>query len=95
MMSKKLLILFPALLIAVSLYSQTPVSLGREVSGIVKDSTDNAVIGAVVVLTFGTDSIKKSTNGAGVFVFKDVKSGQFTISVRSIGYRNFNKRWDH
>ncbi|MGV3509683.1 MAG: TonB-dependent receptor, partial [Sphingobacteriaceae bacterium] len=73
-------------------FAQTPVT-GREVSGIVKDSTDNAVIGAVVVLTTSSDSVKVNTNNNGFFIFKNIKAGQFTISVRSIGYRSFNKRF--
>ncbi len=90
---KKISILLTALFVAAKIYAQTPVVPGREVSGIVKDSTDNGVIGAVVVLSTGTDSVKRITNNSGVFVFKDIKSGQFTITVRSIGYRTFNKRF--
>ncbi|MEJ6980367.1 TonB-dependent receptor [Pedobacter sp. P351] len=90
---KKIFILLAVIFLTGKIYAQTPAAPGREVSGIVKDSTDNGVIGAVVVLTTGTDSIKRVTSNSGVFVFKDVKSGQFTISVRSIGYRSFNKRF--
>jgi len=90
---KKIVILLAVILLTGKLYSQTPVTAGREVSGIVKDTTGNAVMGAIVVLTTATDSVKLSSNNNGIFVFKNVKAGQFTISVRSIGYLNFNKRF--
>ena len=90
---KKISILLTALFVVAKIYAQTPAVQGREVSGIVKDSTDNGVIGAVVVLSTGTDSVKRITSNSGVFVFKDIKTGQFTITVRSIGYRTFNKRF--
>ncbi|MEJ2879884.1 outer membrane beta-barrel protein [Pedobacter sp. GR22-6] len=58
----------------------------REVSGIVKDSTDLGVIGATVSLTSDKDTLKTSTNNDGIFVFKNVKSATYTIVVQSIGY---------
>ncbi|WP_207420737.1 TonB-dependent receptor [Desertivirga brevis] len=68
-------------------------SYQREVSGIVKDSVDDAVVGAIVVLKTERDSLKLSTNNQGVFIFRGVSAGQFILSVRSIGYRTFNKRY--
>ncbi|MBB5436877.1 hypothetical protein HDC92_000541 [Pedobacter sp. AK017] len=59
----------------------------REISGIVKDSTDLGVIGATVSLTSIKDTLKTSTNSDGIFVFKNVKSATYTILVQSIGYR--------
>ena len=58
----------------------------REISGIVKDSTDLGVIGATVSLTSDKDTLKVSTNSDGIFVFKNVKSAVYTIVVTSIGY---------
>lgn len=58
----------------------------REISGIVKDSTDLGVIGATVILTSDQDTLKVGTNNDGIFVFKDVKSATYTIVVQSIGY---------
>lgn len=89
---KKIFFLFALSLLISKIYAQAPAT-GREVSGIVRDSLDNPVIGAVVVLTTTVDSVKLSTTPNGVFVFKNIKTGQFTITVRSIGYRNFNKRF--
>ncbi|MBC7914575.1 MAG: outer membrane beta-barrel protein, partial [Pyrinomonadaceae bacterium] len=92
---KNLFLVLTVFLLSGNIVAQTPSapSTGREVSGIVKDTTDNGVIGAIVILSTGTDSVKRSTNANGVFVFKNVATGQFTITVRSIGYRNFNKRF--
>lgn len=59
----------------------------REISGIVKDSTDLGVIGATVSLTSPKDTLKTSTNSDGIFIFKNVKSATYTIVVQSIGYR--------
>ncbi|WGQ08803.1 outer membrane beta-barrel protein [Pedobacter gandavensis] len=58
----------------------------REISGIVKDSTDLGVIGATVTLTSVKDTLKTSTNSDGIFVFKNVKSATYTLMVQSIGY---------
>jgi hypothetical protein len=58
----------------------------RQISGIVKDSTDLGVIGATVSLTSDKDTLKTSTNSDGIFVFKDVKSATYTLVVQSIGY---------
>ena len=58
----------------------------RQVSGVVKDSTDQTVIGASVTLTSSADTIKTMTNEDGLFFFKNVKSWVFKIQVTSIGY---------
>lgn len=58
----------------------------RQISGIVKDSTDLGVIGATVSLTSDKDTLKTSTNSDGIFVFKDVKSATYTLVIQSIGY---------
>ncbi|MDT3401807.1 TonB-dependent receptor [Mucilaginibacter terrae] len=64
----------------------------REVSGIVKDSTDNTIIGATVKLKTATDSAVTTTNADGIFVFKNIKSATFVISITSIGYKPVVKR---
>lgn len=58
----------------------------REVSGIVRDSTDLGIIGATVSLTSEKDTLKTSTNNDGIFVFRNVKSATYTIVIQSIGY---------
>lgn len=71
------------------LYAQTvtkpPLPL-REVSGIVKDTTDVGVPGATVRLTSAKDTLVIATNPDGIFVFKNVKSATYTISINSIGF---------
>jgi hypothetical protein len=64
----------------------------REVSGIIKDSTDNTIIGATVKLKIGADSMLTTTNADGIFVFKNVKSATFVLSVTSIGFRPLVRR---
>lgn len=68
-------------------------TINREVSGIVKETTtDNSVIGATVTLTTGSgDSIRAGTNIDGAFVFKNVRSGRFILTVRGIGYETYTK----
>jgi hypothetical protein len=92
---KKLIPILILTLLTCKLFAQVPVRGGaakpplplREVSGIVKDSTDNVVIGATVKLKTGADSATTITNTDGIFVFRNVKSATFVISISSIGYR--------
>jgi hypothetical protein len=89
-------------LLSVSVFAQIPAQRGnqaapqplptRQVSGVVKDSTDQGVIGAVVSLISSADTLKVSTNAEGVFVFRAVKSWVFTLSVSSMGYQTYVKR---
>lgn len=67
----------------------------REVSGIVKDNEENSVIGATITLTQVStkDSVRMSTNVDGIFVFKNVKSGQFVLTVRGIGFQTYTKKY--
>lgn len=58
----------------------------RQVSGVVKDSTNEAVIGASVTLISSADTLRTSTNDDGIFVFRNVKSWVFSINVSSIGF---------
>ncbi|MBW4889124.1 TonB-dependent receptor family protein [Mucilaginibacter sp. HMF5004] len=58
----------------------------REVSGVVRDSSDNAIIGATVLLTSKLDTLRTSTNADGVFVLRNVKLATFTTTINSMGY---------
>lgn len=58
-----------------------------EVSGIVLDSTRNPVPGATLTLKYNTDSLSTSANEDGIFVFKNVKSANFYLTVNSLGYK--------
>ena len=93
---KKLLLLILLITVTCGVYAQVPARGGaaakpplpfREVSGIIKDSTDNTIIGATVKLKIGTDSMLTTTNADGIFVFKNVKSATFVLSITSIGFR--------
>lgn len=84
--SKRICLLFTAFFCLARVYAQG----GREVSGIVKDTTGAAVIGARVVLrplSTPADTLVTRTNTAGIFSFKAVRASSFTLSISSLGYR--------
>src|ERR1700744_1003179 len=65
----------------------------REISGIVKDSTDSPVIGAIITLTSKTDTVRTATNADGIFVLKNVKSAVFILTISNIGYQTSTRRY--
>lgn len=65
----------------------------REVSGIVLDSTETAVIGATVTLMTAHDTLRTSTNSRGIFIFKDVKKAIFFLTVKGVGYAQLVKKF--
>lgn len=89
---KNILLSIVFMLIGVGLFGQTK---SREVSGIVKDTTDNSIPGATVTLTpvASKDSVRMSTNEDGIFVFRNVQSGQFVLTVKGIGYQTYTKKF--
>lgn len=89
-------ILFSLLLFLTTIvYAQTPQKpvtippplLLREISGIVKDTLDYGIPGTTVRLSSEKDTLVTSTNGDGIFVFKNVKSATYTLSITSLGFR--------
>jgi len=58
----------------------------REISGIVKDTTDYPVVGAIVTLMSKTDTLRTATNADGIFVIKNVKAAVFVLTITEIGY---------
>ncbi|MBC7913716.1 MAG: TonB-dependent receptor [Pyrinomonadaceae bacterium] len=72
-----------------TIYSQTL----REVRGVVKDSTNQSVIAATIKLTSATDTLSTVTNAEGIFVFRNVKTSQFVISIASLGYSEFLRKY--
>jgi len=64
-----------------------PPLLVREISGIVKDTTDVGVPGTTIRLTSDKDTLVTSTNPDGIFVFKNVKSATYTLSVNMLGFK--------
>ncbi|SOD15514.1 outer membrane beta-barrel protein [Pedobacter xixiisoli] len=91
----RLVLLSPFLCLATNLYAQNtprgknvppPIST-REISGIVKDSTDLGVPGVTIRLTSERDTLITSTNPDGIFVFKNVKLATYTMSFTMMGYK--------
>jgi hypothetical protein len=96
-MMRKLFFTAVVLLLAAPVFAQAPrkvipppLSL-RQVSGIVLDSTESPLRGALVTLTSKTDTLKTSSTEEGLFFFTDVKSAVFSLAVTSLGYRNYVK----
>ena len=58
----------------------------REISGIVKDTTDYGIPGVTIRLTSDKDTLVSSTNSDGIFVFKNVKRATYTMSFSMLGY---------
>jgi len=88
---KKVCLLFLVVFSVSQLFAQT----GREVAGVVKDTTGTGVMGATVKLapiSGSKDTMSTRTNRDGSFVFKDVKTSQFTIIVSSLGYNQVRIR---
>jgi hypothetical protein len=64
-----------------------------EVSGIVKDSTGQSVIGATVLLTSEKDTLRTATNVDGIFVFKNVRLVSFNLSINALGFASLTKTY--
>ncbi|QKJ30921.1 outer membrane beta-barrel protein [Mucilaginibacter mali] len=101
---KRTLLIIAALLFTAAVYAQIPGGQqrnnalppplpSRQVSGIVKDSTDNTVPGAVVKLVSTHDTLSTATNADGIFIFKSVKMNIFTITVTSLGNAPYVKKF--
>lgn len=68
---------------------QTPLPVAvREISGIVRDTTDTGIPYATVRLFSDRDTLVVTTNVDGIFVFKNVKSASYTLNINSIGYKS-------
>ena len=86
---KNFLLLAVIVLVSHTSYAQT----GRDIKGIVRDSTGTSVIAATVKYIVGTDSVFTRTNADGEFTLKGVKSSTFLLTVSSLGYQTLNKRF--
>ena len=64
-----------------------------EVNGTVRDSSGLSVIAATVKLRSAKDSLFTRTNANGAFSFKGVKSGQFTLSITSLGFQSALRKY--
>lgn len=65
-----------------------------EVKGTVRDSAKQSVIAASVKLIAGKDTLFTRTNADGLFTFKSVKSGQFNLTVSSLGFENAFRKYE-
>lgn len=90
-MKKITLLFFVLLLSAGSIFAQT----GREVSGVVVDTTKEGVLGATVKLIQADkkDTLSIRTNVDGLFTIKNVTATQFTIQISSLGYTPYAKSY--
>src|SRR5690349_17071682 len=97
---KKLILMAAAILFSCSLFAQqrpatqaTPEPLpARDVSGVVKDTKGETIMGASVMLKSDKDSLVTVTNEDGIFIFKDVKLATFTITVKFVGQKTIVKK---
>ncbi len=64
-----------------------------EVNGTLRDSSGLSVIAATVKLRSAKDSLFTRTNANGAFSFKGVKSGQFTLSITSLGFQSALRKY--
>src|SRR5579864_6196102 len=81
-------------LLALIITTQTFGQAGRQVSGVVKDSTGITLPGSTIKLfTSATDSLVTSTDANGKFSFATVPVNQFSIVVLSVGYQPLKRRF--
>lgn len=79
------------------LLSYGTVVLGQsklDIEGIVKDSTDQALVAASVVLLNAKDSVLVAfslTNDDGKFLLRDVNPGEFALQITYVGYGTFSR----
>jgi hypothetical protein len=87
----KLRYLFTTIIFIISIqaYAQT----GRQVSGVVKDSTGITLPGTTVKLLTGKDSLIVATDLNGKFTFSVVPVNQFSLVVFSVGYQPLKRRF--
>ncbi|RAJ06526.1 outer membrane beta-barrel protein [Chitinophaga skermanii] len=65
----------------------------RNVYGIVRDSAGKAMPMAAIRLLSTKDTVAGVTNEYGTFVFKNIRSAEFTIQVRVMSYAEINQKY--
>ncbi|MCY4780920.1 TonB-dependent receptor [Sphingobacterium sp. UT-1RO-CII-1] len=75
------------LLLSMHLSAQT----GKTVQGMLRDQESRVVSGASVKLIAGRDTLGTSSTAAGIYTFTDVKAGNFTIQVNSLGFEPYQQ----
>ena len=66
---------------------------GRQVSGSVADSTGNNISAASVRLVSAKDTLAASTGEKGEFVFSNVKSSDFKVTITRLGFEIFSRSY--
>jgi hypothetical protein len=64
------------------------------VRGTVQDSTGESLVGALVRVKFGNDSVGGVADVNGSFVLRGVKSSRFTLSTSYLGFQTFIKTYN-
>ncbi|MES2456861.1 MAG: outer membrane beta-barrel protein [Bacteroidota bacterium] len=88
-MRLKCLLLAVALIFTTQVYAQT----GRQVSGVVKDSTGAGLPMATVKLLGVKDSAIVVANAEGRFIFSSVMVNEFSLVVSSLGYQAVKRHY--
>lgn len=65
----------------------------REVSGVIKDTKGDPVIGATVKLISEKDSMQTAANEDGIFIFKDVKLATFVLTVKAMSMKTITRKY--
>src|SRR5687768_3098387 len=65
------------------------------VSGVIKDSTGQRIIGANILLIAGKDSLHTASNESGKFTFSKVKQTIFTLRISVMGYDPWYKEFSY
>lgn len=63
------------------------------IKGLLKDSTNNTVIGAAIKLTSAQDTFSTVSDLNGNFSFAKVKSATFTLVISALGYQSITKSY--
>ncbi len=86
---KKITLTLFSLFLLQTIYAQTNI----KISGIVKDTANMTVIGASVKLATAKDTLFATTNPDGVFIFSNIKSSEFSITITALGFQTIKKRY--
>src|SRR5271156_3845113 len=88
LLEKSLLLL---LVIALALPSMLVAESGGSLRGQVSDPSGAVVPGAAVTLTQGSIVLNGQSGNDGVYLFKAVPSGSYTLTVQADGFATFSK----
>ena len=65
----------------------------HEVSGVVMDSIENPIAGAVIKLFSTRDTLTVHSNERGIFILKNVKETEFLLTIASLGHAPMAKKY--